>query len=80
MRRLVNGIWFQFYNDLIRDQQIGGVITDDDPLELCLNCWFKLHSYAVRLQFYLHGALLNFFEKSKTGDVVSFKCRANQLL
>jgi hypothetical protein len=47
---------------------------------LCLNCWFKLHSYAVRLQFYLHGALLNFFEKSKTGDVVSFKCRANQLL
>ena len=77
VRGLVNGVCFQFHNDLIRDQQIGGVITDGDPLGLNLNFWFKLHFYAARLQFYLHGALINFFQKSKTENIVNFKCRAN---
>jgi len=80
MRRLINRVSLQLHDDLFNYQQIGGVITDNNAFELNLNFGFKLHLHSTQLQFSLHGALIDFFQKPKAENIVNFKCGTNQML
>ena len=77
---LVNRIGFQLYNYSVSHEQISGVITHNDALVLNLYFWLKLHFYAARLKFSLHGALINLFEKPKAENIMDFKCGTDELL
>ena len=79
MHRLIDRIGLKFDNNLVRDEQIRRVIAHDHPFKPHLYLRLKVDLDATRLQFDLHGSLINSLQKTITKHVMNFESRTNEL-